>query len=608
MPDRPTRRATGRLLGLVFVVAAFVSRPHDVRAQGTKPALDTVTVVASRTGLGEASRNVEVISREEIARSSARTVADLLSTRMSIDVYGRSPAQADISLRGSTAEQTLILVDGIRVSDVQSAHYALDLAVPLDAIERVEILRGSASALYGPDAVGGVINIVTRRSAAPAAMSTRGGGFGTFGGAASGGTTIGSVTVTPSAEFEKSDGFRQGTDYRDGSARVGIAGAVGAGQLDAHVGLGLRDFGANDFYGPYNSTERTASTTGDVRWTVPLGDWSMSTMASTRRHTDRFTLVRDDPAIYENLHDAWQTTAEVVARGAIGGATTAFGADGMNAQLSSNSLGSRVEWRSAAFGEVSVGSLESGTLDIGLRGDQSSIYGGFFSPSISGALPLTDGIRVRVSAARGFRAPTWTERYYTDPVNQGNPNLSPERFWTGDVGVRFALPGAAAIDVAGFARRAEDLIDWVKPAGSSATAVWQATNVGVATYRGVETTLLLPRLGGVDYSLAATGLTFDDSQGAGLVGKYGLRPITRQFLARATLPELGAFRATFELMHARRATEDGYVTGNARLEWHHEQMRITLDVRNLTNAEWLDASAEPVAGRALFIGAGWSAR
>jgi iron complex outermembrane receptor protein len=591
------------LLG--FALAALA---HAAAAQGTKPLLDTITVVASRTSLGETSRNVEVISRDEITHSSARTVADLLATRMSVDVYGRSAAQADISLRGSTAEQTLILVDGVRVSDAQSAHYALDLAVPLDAIERVEILRGSASALYGPDAIGGVINIITRHSATPTEVTTRGGGFGTFGGSASGGTTIGSVTVTPSAEYEKSDGFRAGTDYRDGSARIGLSSAAGAGQLDAHLGVGVRDFGANDFYGPYNSTERTGTTTADARWTVPAGDWSLTTTGSTRHHTDRFTLVRDDPAFYENLHDAWQSTGELVARGTLGGASTAFGADGLNAQLTSNSLGSREEWRGALFGEASVGSPQSGALDLGVRGDQSSIYGGFFSPSISGSLPLTDGVRIRASAARGFRAPTWTERYYTDPVNQGNPNLNPERFWSGDLGVRFALPRAASLDVAGFARRAEDLIDWVRPAGSPATAVWQATNVGVATYRGVEATLALPRMSGVDYTLAATGLTFDDSQGAGLIGKYGLRPVTRQFVVRAALPELRAFRATFEIMHARRATEDGYVTGNARLEWRHDQLRITLDARNLTNAEWLDASAEPVAGRALYIGASWTER
>ncbi len=593
---------------VLFAFASLFALSSPAAAQRVNPSLDTVAVVASRTGTGEASRNVEVITRDEIAHSSARTIADLLSERMSIDVYTRSEAQADISIRGSTAEQTLILVDGIRVSDAQSPHYALDLALPLDAVESVEILRGSASALYGPDAVGGVINIVTRRGAAPAEAGVRGGAFGTFGGHAGGGTTIGGATINTNAEYEKSDGFRPGTDYRNGEARIGLSSAAGAGQLAAHLGVGIRDFGANDFYGPYNSTERTGSTTADARWDVPAGDWSLSTTGSTRYHTDRFTLIRDNPSIYENLHASWQSTGEFVARHTVGDVALALGADAMNAQLTSNALGSRAEWREAAFAEASIGSPASGTLDAGVRGDQSSIYGGFFSPSLAGALPLGDGIRLHASAGRGFRAPTWTDRYYVDPVSQGNPNLKPETFWTGDLGVKFSLPRNASFDVTGYLRRADNLIDWVKPVGSSATAVWQATNVGVATYQGIETALTLAPIGGVTYAFTATGLNFSDSESAGLIGKYGLVPITRQFGVRATLAQIHEFRASFELMDARRATEDGYLTGNARLEWQHDRVRVTLDLRNLTNAEWLDASAEPVAGRAVYLGVSWTER
>jgi iron complex outermembrane receptor protein len=588
-----------------IAIAAACALAASAAAQGSVSPLDTVTVVASRTHLGDAARVVDVITRDDIARSTARNVADILSERMGVDVYGRSAAQADLSLRGSTAEQTLVLVDGVRVSDAQSSHYALDLAVPLDAIERIEILRGAGSALYGTDAIGGVINIITRRAAAEADVRTRAGAFGTVGVAASDGTQRGGVVVNGATEYEKSDGYRAGTDYRIGQARAALSSPLGAGQFESHVGVGIRDFGANEFYGPYNSTERTGTIAADARWTVPVGDWILGTTASTRRHTDRFTLIRDNPAIYENLHTSWQSTGEVVAQTNVGGAALALGADADNAQLTSDRLGSHAEWRDAAFMEMSLGNRASPALDFGVRGDASNIYGGFLSPSLAVAIPVVDGLRLHASASRGFRAPTWTELYYVDPTSQGNTNLVPEQFWSGDAGARVGRAGAVTFDIGVFARNAQNLIDWVKPATAPASALWVATNIGDARYRGVEASLAFPSWRGVESTLTATGLTFTDAQGTGLVGKYALRPLTQQITARATYALWEPVRATFELMDARRATEDAYVTGNVRLEWQRQRLRVTLDLNNFTNAAWLDASGVDVAGRALYLGVEW---
>jgi iron complex outermembrane receptor protein len=591
-----------RAFGRAIVLCGVLALPMSVSAaQQPGAKLDTVTVVASRTRVSDALRAVEVITREDIARSTANNVAGLLAERMGVDVYSRSAAQADISLRGSTAEQTLVLVDGVRVSDVQSSHYALDLAVPLNSIERVEILRGAGSAMYGPDGIGGVINIVTRRDARGADAAVRGGAFGTIGGNATAGNSVGAMQLRTSAEYEKSDGYRAGTDYRIGQARVALSAPAGAGTLSANLGVGIRDFGANDFYGPYNSTERTGSVTADAAWQTSLDQWTLSATGATRRHTDRFTLIRDNPQIYENLHQTWQSTGELVARTTLSAATVAFGTDILNAQLSSNNLGSRQEWRSAGFGEATFGSAAGSLLDVGVRGDQSSIYGGFFSPSVAFTVPVNDDVRFRASAGRGFRAPTWTERYYSDPTSHGNPDLVPETFWTGEVGLRVAPTGFASLDISGYVRHADNLIDWVRPAGAP-TAIWQATNVGSAMYRGVEATVGLPEWRGIEWSFTGTGLLFDDEQGAGLSGKYALRPVTQQYGTRARVALSSSVHASLEMMQARRAGEDGYYTGNIRFEWQRKRVSATFDITNISNAEWLDASGEPTVGRAVYVG------
>jgi vitamin B12 transporter len=583
------------LLSLAAASAVAAQRP-------AAQALDTVLVSASRTTpLGRLSRSITVVSRADIAASPARTVGELLGSVMGVDVNSRSPAQADVSIRGSTSDQILVLVDGAPVSDVQSSHYAFDLAVPLEAIERIEILRGGASAVYGANAVGGMVNIVTRRGSARTSAEAHGGSFGSVGGAVSGAT--GGLNVA--ADFDKSDGHRDGTDFRIGRARIGYAGPAKSGELTLDAGLGIRDFGAADFYAPYNSIERTASTTASSRWLGGLAGWTLDVSGNTRRHQDHYVLIRGNPSVYENHHEGWQSGASITARHAIGGATAAVGADAEHDQLSSFRLGGRREWRSGAFAEVSAAN-GAFNWNFGARGDHSSAYGDYLSPSASVGFDASSTLRLHASAGSGFRAPTWTERYYTDPSNAGNPNLAVERFTSGDAGatLRAAL---GSFDVTTYSRRAHDLIDWIRPAGS-ATSVWRASNIGDATIRGVEASLESRPGNGVRATVFATGLRLDASEGAAVTGKYALRPVTRQLGARLASDASRTLSARLELISARRANENGYTTGSVRIAWNRSRFRLTLDAVNLANAMWLDASGKPAAPRAIYAGVGVAAR
>lgn len=588
---------------LASLITLSVASVSSLSAQERPVALDTTTVVASRTRMAAASRSVEVITRDDIARSSARNVADVLSTVSGVDVYGRSAAQADVSIRGSSAEQIVVLVDGVRMTDVQSAHYALDLAVPLETIERIEILRGMGSALYGPDAIGGVINIVTRRTGSADAR-VRSGSFGSVTAGLAGGASRGVASLSTAADFDKSDGHRDGTDYRIGQGRASLSLPTSGGILRTNLAIGVRDFGAADFYAPYNSIERTTTTTLDSRWDEGVSSWNLSVSGSARRHQDHYVLVRGDPSIYENRHASWQTTGDIVGTGEVSGVGVAIGTEAVHDQLSSARLGGRRDWRSGVFGEASFGRGNRTSADVGVRGDHSSVYGDFFSPSLGTNVALTQSVDLHASGGAGFRAPTWTERFYTDPSNQGNADLQAERFSTADLGFR-AHAGAWRLDVTGFARRAVNLIDWVRPIGAPSTGVWQATNVGRATFRGIEGTLDLPAIRGFGTSLFADGLSLTATQGDTLSGKYALRPLTRQAGLRISTPSDRAVTARVDLEGARRALESGYVTGNVRIAWNRRAYRVTFDATNLANAVWLDASGKPAPGRGLYAGVEW---
>jgi iron complex outermembrane receptor protein len=591
---------------LALLCAAAFARP--VHAQrGTAQRLDTLRVTSRADAAAvPATRSVDVLTREDIERHAARSLSDELALAVGTDAQQRSPAQADLGLRGSTYNQVVVLVDGVRVSDVQSGHYTLDLAVPIGLIERVEILRGTGSALYGSDAIGGVVNIVTRADSSFRDVATRAGSFGGAAGRLALGATHDGTALRLGADVDRSTGHRDGTDYTVSQLRGTAERTIGDARLALDAGFGARDFGAADFYSPFRSFENTRSTTAALRASVPLSARViLAGAAHARRHSDVFTLKRDDPAFYQNRHLSWQSGAEGSARLAL--ATwwhAALGGELFDARLRSARLGHHVERRRALFAETTL-ERAGATLDAGVRGDWSPVVGGVASPSLGVAIPVGPAVQLRASTGRGFRAPGWTERYYVDPSNVADSTLGVERFTAHEIGARLTPVGWASADVALFERRATSLVDWARPADSAASTPWRTMNFARATYRGIEASVRVPRLAGVDWTLRGSGLRFDASAAPGTVGKYALRPLTRTPGVTATA-ELGALTTlTVDADRARRAGESNHDQVAARLERRLGDVRLTLEALNLTNSRYLDVAGKPVAPRSAFVGLSW---
>jgi len=152
-----------RVAGLTLA-AALLAGPV---AGGQPPVRETVIVTghASPEPFRNLSRAVSVLTREQIARLPVRSIAEALQYLASVDVQSRGAmgVQADFSVRGAAFGRTLVLVNGVRINDAQSGHHNGDIPVPLDEVERIEVLYGPGSSLYGADAFGGTINIITRR-------------------------------------------------------------------------------------------------------------------------------------------------------------------------------------------------------------------------------------------------------------------------------------------------------------------------------------------------------------------------------------------------------------------------------------------------------------
>jgi iron complex outermembrane receptor protein len=590
------------LVGRLGLTALLALVPATTAAQAPEYRLGTLRVsVSSRLLPGLGTRAMEVVTSETLQALPVRSITEALVWAAGVEVEARSPAQADVSIRGSSFEQVVVLVNGVRMSDPQTGHFDLDLAVPLERVERIEVLRGPASSLFGADAVGGVVNVVTRDGDETEVRGRVEGSSnaGRHASLAAGGT-LGGVRFAGGADWARSDGHREGTDFDilrfHGQGSTSVAG----GTLALEGGWAQRDFGADGFYAPFPSYEETATKTIAASWTGSAGGLALRPSVWRRDHDDDFVLRRSDPSFYRNLHTSIQTGMDLVARASVGGrALLAVGGEWVRESLESTSLGNRREGRRAVFAEGTA-LLEGTTLRGGLRLDRYETFGSVVTPSVSASTLLGTRVRARVAAGRAFRAPTWTERYYTDPANQGRPDLDPERSWTLEAGLDVTLRHEVALSATGFTRRTEGLIDWARAAGVDTR--WETRNVESADFHGLELALHGILLGPARIDLTGSALRLTSREAEGLESKYALRPTTRRGSMRLNLPLGGSSAGAVQVLHAGRAGEDTHTTVDVRLTRRVAEGELYLDLRNLLDEAYLDVTRMPAPGRSISMG------
>jgi outer membrane cobalamin receptor len=585
-------------LGLLMVA--------DGAAQERVIPLDTVRATSTSRAASELAtptRAVEVVTKEQIRAAPVSTIADILDWAFGVDLMPRSPALVDVGIRGSSFEQVLVMVDGVRVGDAQTGHFHLNLAVPLDQVERIEVLRGPASTLHGADAFGGVIHVVTRREGSGVSARAEAGSFASRALAASGAVTLLGLRADAAGELRTSDGHRPGTDSHLRTARLALSAPLAGGTARMDLGAAARDFGADGFYGPFPSYEETRTGTAALRWTpAEPARFSLEPLLSARRNSDDFILRRADPAGYRNQHETLQLGGELLARAALGGGVRlAAGLERYQERLESATLGDRSEARSAALLELAGGRLGGFTASAGVRRDWHQAFDTFWSPSAAFAWWPAAGVRVRASTGRAFRSPSWTDRYYRDPANVGDPNLRPERAWSSEAGVSTVRAGGLHLAAGVFERRATDLIDWAKPE----TAVgepWVTRNVDAARFRGLEAEVGHSGLLGVRTTARGSWISVRSSGEAGYLSKYALRPLVENVTLSAERGLGERFTLHLRGHRNRRTGEEAYLRMDGRAALLHGPVRLFADLRNASDEPYLDIAGNPAPGRSLHLG------
>ena len=456
-----------------------------------------VTGAVRPTELADLDRSLRVISAVE-PKAPAWSFADLLKQDSSVHVRERGPdgAQADLSIRGSTFDQVLVMINGVRVSDSQTGHHTLDLPLPFETVQQVEVLAGAGATLYGSDAVGGTVNFVTKKPEAKELQLMSGiGEHGWNRLAASGGFRRGIWSQSLAVARDFSTGFAQGRDFRNVALSSESFLDTSAGSTSILAAYNDRPFGANGFYGPFNSWEETGTKLFSATQTVGrnLDRLNHRFNFAFRRHNDNFILCKQGcvfggiqfrPEDNQNLHQTNVYQGSYTVAGVAGSKVRwSGGAQVISDGIDSTVAGQRRRERASIFVMFDLRPTERLTLSAGVREEAWDKWRVRTNPTFSAGYWIGGGLKIRALATSAFRIPTYTDLYHRDPGNVGNSSLVPETVWNYEAGADWFSSSGTKVSAVWFQRRENNSIDWVKDEGS---AVFQARNTQKINFTGAE--------------------------------------------------------------------------------------------------------------------------
>jgi iron complex outermembrane receptor protein len=597
----------------LLAVSALIVLAGARTGAAQDPYRQTVVVTAAATpiDLANTARAITVISREEIAGLPVTSVADVLRLFAAVDVRARGErgVQTDFSIRGAGFGQMLILVDGVRLNDPQSGHHNGDIPVPLDSVERIEVLHGPGSSFFGADAFGGTVNVITRaRGAGRATVSA--GSFGSASVSGGAGITSGSVSSRLAGAFDRTSGHRRlRVHFPDGftfdrdftSAIVHNRTAFGE-RAGLTVSALRKEFGATNFYGgnaPSREwTDGTLVAADYTRTVAPA--WKLVVDGSYRTHGDRFVFDQRTPARSDNRHRTHTVLARGVASRPVGRHQLSFGVEGGHDWLRSTNLGNHDLSRLSAMVQWRHALGATAQMSAAVRSDAYAEFGTSWNPSLEFGWWASSRVKVRTSAGRAFRVPTFTERFYSDPANLARAEVRPEHAWSGDGGMDLILASDLLLQVTAFRRGDRDVIDWLRP---TAADLWRTYNVRAVDTTGVEVGVRKRFAGGAFVLVQYSALDVEASAVTQL-SKYALDYAPQSLIGAAVLPLAGGLRLAPRIEYRRRsrplATEE-YVLldlrAGRRIGRHFE---VYVDGFNLLDRAYHEVGGVPMPGASVM--------
>jgi vitamin B12 transporter len=596
-------------LALSLLVSIILNGQNEPIKQQDTTELRDIIINSTRIKLPfpENSRTISVITSDIIKKSAVTNVADLLQQVAGIDIRrrGTSGMQADLYIRGGSFDQTLLLIDGIKMDDAQTGHHTMNGALPIEVIERIEIIKGPAARVFGQNAFTGAINIVTKKAAKNGVSANmEAGSYNQLNASVTASTNLENSSHIVHVSRLTSDGYRFNTDYDNTNYFIKSTFSKNARAIEMITNFSERKFGANGFYAnpsAINQYEETQNSLIGLSTQFASEKWLISPRVSWKRNQDEYVFVRQDPSIYRNLHITDKISAEVNASYSSGAGVTGFGIDMSKIYLRSNNLGDRNRFMTTLFLEHQF-KLANNLLDItpGVAVTYFSDFKFHAFPGIDIGYRLTDNLKVYGNMGYTYRIPTYTDLYYSDPSTLGNENLSPEEALSEEVGIKYFTP-TFTVSAALFNRDASKLIDYVKV---NVDDQWEATNIRDLNTKGVEfNTTYNFKITNFNQSLSV-GYTYLEDAVKTLdvnFSRYAINSLKHQFVGRLSTQLFKNLSQNLVYKYAERTTGASYNVWDASIMLSLKQFEITATASNIFNAEYSETNLVPMPkGNMLF--------
>lgn len=632
------------VLGAATLITASTAATAQTTTKTDKELkLEEIVITASRAPISpdNAPRMVTILEDTDIAAIPAQSINDIIKYVAGADVRQRGPlgAQADISLRGGTSEQIAILLNGINICDPQTSHNVFQLPITKDEIQRIEILEGPSSRIYGTSSLMGAINIITRHDTTTS-LRLETGSHGYLTSSAASGHKHGRLTNRGSISHTRSDGYTRNkagqlnSDFRGSNAYYHAIYDHKQYKAEAQIGWSNKHIGANTYYSSRfdNQYEAIQKQLISIKATSK-GRLHLTPSISWNRHNDRFELIRgDESKIPFNHHQTDVITLTLSSYFDTPLGRTSLGADMRNEDWKSNNKGEPLHTKRPIHGtnhHYTHGLNRTNTslylehnlvwrimtLSAGLTAVKNSWneMNFHYYPGADLSLRPLRGLDLYASANKSLRMPSFTELYYSDHEHISNKYLKPEEATSIEGGIKYHNQ-TLNLKASAYLYKGRNMIDWIR---EDTNEKWQSVNHTRINTRGIniDATLNLHKLlpnQQIMHSLHLSYNHIDQNKKNNTLSTHTLEYLKHKFTAHATITPLKSLKMDINYIWQQR---NGYYnTGSgktkyspyglldARISWKTPHYEIYTKTLNLLNKNYIDYGGVPQPGRWITTG------
>ena len=544
-----------------------------------------------------------------------------------MDVRQRGPfgAQADISIDGGSFEQTLILLNGVKISDVQTAHHSMNIPVPLAAIERIEVLKGPAARIYGINALTGAINIVTKQSKDSEVL----------------------LNVQTGSSFEKKEAGDGNGIYAGGSAQAALNFAAKKQQhllalgtnlyngqrynsetkdqkifyqgnlqineknsISAMAGYIHNAFGASGYYaapGDKEAFEIVETALFSLSSAHRIGEnFSIRPRISSRYNWDDYRYFRGNLSKARSQHETAVWSAEINSTINTTVGDFGFGLESRSENIESTNIGDRERYNHGVYAEYKTEAVSKILLNIGAYLNYNTDYGLQAFPGVDVAYLFAPKWKLAFNVGSSQRIPSFTDLHLDQrPGNIGNPNLTSENAWQYELALQYKYEGLQ-LQGGYFYRNISDFIDWIR---TSSAVPYQPQNVGnnkvqgfnVALSHGLKINTNSSLKYQLNYNYLHAAAT---NYAANVTSKYLVENLKHQALMRVVYAYTD-WQFTLGNRWIERKLKNPYLITDVRLQYGKKVWNVYGEATNLFNSNYIEVAAVPLPKRWLAIGANY---